>query len=165
MRVITHNWPDESVTRILLQLRHAATPQTKLVLVNLILPLACEDCTDDAGAIRTLAPASSGLLPNLGKASSNAFWLDMVVSRLLLSDDYAEPVNQMRVLFNSKERTLREMIDIALSAGWQVTEVVRKPEGSLFSTIVAVPIPVSKTREEGGGRDGEVNRRLGLEPL
>jgi hypothetical protein len=48
----------------------------------------------------------------------------------------------MHVLFNSKDRTLREMTDIALSAGWQVTEVIRKPEGSLFCSIVAVPIPI-----------------------
>lgn len=48
----------------------------------------------------------------------------------------------MHVTFNSKERTLREMTDIALSAGWQVTEVIRKPEGSLFGTIIAVPISV-----------------------
>jgi hypothetical protein len=49
---------------------------------------------------------------------------------------------QMHVTFNSKERTLREMTDIALSAGWQVTGVIRKPEGSLFGSIVAVPTSV-----------------------
>ena len=49
---------------------------------------------------------------------------------------------QMHVTFNSKERTLREMTDITLSAGWQVTEVIRKPEGSLFGSIVAVPTSV-----------------------
>jgi hypothetical protein len=49
---------------------------------------------------------------------------------------------QMHVTFNSKERTLREMSDIALSGGWQVTEVIRKPEGSLFSSIIAVPAQV-----------------------
>ena len=48
----------------------------------------------------------------------------------------------MHVTFNSKERTLREMTDIALSAGWQVTEVIRKPEGSLFGSIIAVPVSV-----------------------
>lgn len=46
---------------------------------------------------------------------------------------------QMHVTFNSKERTLRELTDIALSAGWQVLEVIRKPEGSLFGSIIAVP--------------------------
>lgn len=45
----------------------------------------------------------------------------------------------MHVTFNSKERTLREITDIALSAGWQVTEVIRKPEGSLFGSIIAIP--------------------------
>lgn len=45
----------------------------------------------------------------------------------------------MHVIFNSKERTLREMTDIALSAGWQVTGVIRKPEGSLFCSIIAIP--------------------------
>lgn len=52
----------------------------------------------------------------------------------------------MHVTFNSKERTLREMTDIALSAGWQVTEVIRKPEGSLFGSIVAAPISVPPSR-------------------
>lgn len=52
----------------------------------------------------------------------------------------------MHVTFNSKERTLREMSDIALSAGWQVTEVIRRPEGSLFSSIVAVPTSVPPSR-------------------
>jgi hypothetical protein len=83
LRVITHDWPDEFVTRILLQLRHAATPQTKLILADYVLPLACEDRTEDTGVVRTLAPPSSGLLPNLGKASANAFWLDMTASRLI----------------------------------------------------------------------------------
>lgn len=88
LRVITHDWPDESVTRILLQLRHAATPQTKLILADYVLPLACEDHTEDIGAVRTLAPPSSGLLPNLGKANANAFWLDLTASRLApISDD------------------------------------------------------------------------------
>lgn len=48
----------------------------------------------------------------------------------------------MHVTFNSKERTLREMTDIAFSAGWKVTEVIRKPEGSLFGSIIAVPISI-----------------------
>jgi len=60
---------------------------------------------------------------------------------LPLPDDVLK-AEQMHVTFNSKERTLREMTDIALSAGWQVTEVIRKPEGSLFSSIIAVPTSV-----------------------
>ena len=48
----------------------------------------------------------------------------------------------MHVAFNSRERTVREITDIALSAGWQVTEVIRKYEGSLFGSIIAVPVSV-----------------------
>ena len=53
----------------------------------------------------------------------------------------------MHVTFNSKERTLQEMTDIALSVGWQVAEVIRKPQGSLFGSIIAVPtsVPPSAT--------------------
>lgn len=49
----------------------------------------------------------------------------------------------MHVTFNSKERTLREMTDITLSAGWQVVEVIRKPEGSPFGSIIAIPSSAS----------------------
>ena len=48
----------------------------------------------------------------------------------------------MHVTFNSKERTLREMTDIALSAGWQITGVIQKPEGSLFGSIIAIPTSI-----------------------
>lgn len=52
--------------------------------MDYVLPFACEDHTGDIGALRTMAPSSSGLLPNLGKASANAFWLDMTVNHLSL---------------------------------------------------------------------------------
>jgi hypothetical protein len=52
-------------------------------MADYILPLACEDDAEDTGVIKTLAPPGSGLLPNLGKASANAFWLDMTVGHNL----------------------------------------------------------------------------------
>ena len=54
---------------------------------------------------------------------------------------------QMGLLANGKERTLQEMVDVALSGGWRVTEVVRKPEGSIIGRVIAVPtqIPPSAT--------------------
>jgi hypothetical protein len=85
---------------ILLQLRHAAGPNTRLLLADYILPLACVDEDEDIdpeatevtedgerkvnheplpGIVRTLAPESSPLLPNLGKANANAYWLDLTV--------------------------------------------------------------------------------------
>lgn len=73
--------------RMLRLLRDAAGPDTKLLIVDVILPLACYDDTEDAGepipgAERTLAPAGSPLLANLGKANASEYLLDISVSRL-----------------------------------------------------------------------------------
>ena len=93
LRVILHDWPNSHARMILLKLREAATEQTKLVLADFVLPLACADDIDprtagdedsDAevfdgveGAESILAPAP--LLANLGKASANAYWMDLTV--------------------------------------------------------------------------------------
>lgn len=144
LRVITHDWPDAYVTRILLQLRRAAGPDTRLLLADYVLPLACidEDPDPDSprsdcrmedkmkadpveGAVRSLVPEGSPLLPNLGKASTNAYWLDLT----------------MRSMFNSQERTLRELSTLAQTAGWRIVQVVRS-ESSLFGHITAVPVEI-----------------------
>jgi hypothetical protein len=94
--------------RILLQLRQAAGPDTRLVLADFVLPLACIDDVDEVdpftspnignkarasapakislpGTVKTLAPEGSCLLPNLGKASAHAYWLDLTVRFLFVS--------------------------------------------------------------------------------
>ena len=85
VRGCTHNWPDNDVEKMLRLLRDAAGPDTKLMIVDVILPLACYDDTEDnresvPGAERTLAPAGSPLLANLGKASASEYLLDISVS-------------------------------------------------------------------------------------
>jgi len=84
LRVVLHDWPDDFACRILLHLREAAMPHTKLLLGDFILPLACPDevggnelLEDIQGTEAMLAPPP--LLPNLGKASANAYWMDMTV--------------------------------------------------------------------------------------
>ncbi|KIK63987.1 hypothetical protein GYMLUDRAFT_57032 [Collybiopsis luxurians FD-317 M1] len=146
LRVICHDWPDSFAQRILLRLREAAAPDTKLLIADFVLPLACADNfgdvqdEDDAGlagiqgAETELAPAP--LLPNLGKASANGYWMDMT----------------MQCMFNGQERTLREIVSLAHSAGWKVTKVTKAP-GSLFGHIVAVPaeIPIQRRARSGSG--------------
>lgn len=44
-------------------------------------------------------------------------------------------------MFNAQERTLREIVCLARSAGWRVTKVTRA-QGSLFGHILAVPCEV-----------------------
>ncbi|KAK7052486.1 O-methyltransferase [Favolaschia claudopus] len=152
LRVVLHDWPDAFAHRILLRLREAATAQTKLVLGDFVLPLACvddfgvEDCggveggkergkerePQVEGAEKMLAPAP--LLANLGKASANAYWMDLT----------------MQVTFNGQERTLREIVALALSAGWKVVRVAKAP-GSLFGHITAVPVSVPAQRRARAG--------------
>ncbi|KAJ7833342.1 hypothetical protein B0H14DRAFT_2800983, partial [Mycena olivaceomarginata] len=69
------------------------------------------------GTEKMLAPAP--LLANLGKASANAYWMDLM----------------MQVTFNGQERTLREIVALALSAGWKVVRLTKAP-GSLSGHIV-----------------------------
>jgi len=81
LRVVLHDWPDAFARKILLHLREAATPSTQLLIADFILPLACPDSMigleDVEGAESLLAP--SPLLPNLGKASANVYWMDLTV--------------------------------------------------------------------------------------
>lgn len=90
LRVVLHDWSDTFARKILLQLREAAflpnsdgTHGTTLIIADHILPLACVDDFEEGGemvegASKMLAPPP--LLANLGKASVNAYWMDMTVS-------------------------------------------------------------------------------------
>jgi hypothetical protein len=49
-------------------------------------------------------------------------------------------LEQMQVIFNSQERTLREIVKLAFSAGWKIVKMTRG-EG-LFGHMIAVPVPV-----------------------
>ncbi|GJE93999.1 hypothetical protein PsYK624_101670 [Phanerochaete sordida] len=177
MRVITHDWPDSYGTRILLRLRQAAGPNTRLLLADYVLPLACVDEDEDIepetpnsvgssekitheplpGTVRTLAPEGSPLLPNLGKANANAYWLDLT----------------MRVMFNAQERTLRELAALARSAGWKIVQVTRA-EGSLFGHLVAVPVeippetlalPEEGASDESAGHDDDTQPQPARPPM
>ena len=44
-------------------------------------------------------------------------------------------------MFNSQERTLRELAALTLTAGWKIIQVTRS-EGSLFGHIIAVPVDI-----------------------
>jgi hypothetical protein len=109
LRVVLHDWPDSFARRILLRLRQAAVvpppilssasslsrdgdgdePRrqrgTTLIIADHVLPLACADDFEVGGeeesvvegAERMLAPPP--LLANLGKASANAYYMDMTV--------------------------------------------------------------------------------------
>ncbi|KAG2127306.1 S-adenosyl-L-methionine-dependent methyltransferase, partial [Suillus bovinus] len=125
LRVVLHDWPDARARHVLLNLRLASSPETRLIIADHVLPLAC--WTLDSvlahleGAHGTLAPAP--LLPNLGKASATPFSMDIV----------------MHITFNGKERTLRELCALALSSGWRIARVTYS-KGSHFGHLVCEPV-------------------------
>ncbi|KAL4080019.1 hypothetical protein V8B97DRAFT_2002489 [Scleroderma yunnanense] len=146
LRVVLHNWPDSQARRILVNLRLASGPETKFIIADYVLPLACieEEIQGKADVVQgqiegewtldsvlanlegaEISLASPPLLPNLGKASANSYSMGIL----------------MHTTFNGKERTLRELCALALSAGWRVTRMTRS-NGSLFVHLVCEPIPV-----------------------
>ena len=91
LRVVLHDWPDDFARQILLQLRYAANENTKLLIADFVLPLACHDTFSNdkdqntesvEGAMNFPVPAP--LIANLGKASAMVYWMDLTVKHLLL---------------------------------------------------------------------------------
>ena len=85
---VLHNWSDKYSLKILKQLRNAATPSTKLVVLEMIMPYACHDDSDDiAGGMASTLPvkAPSPLLANWGGVNDSMYILDMTVRLFLTS--------------------------------------------------------------------------------
>ncbi|KAJ7752262.1 O-methyltransferase [Mycena olivaceomarginata] len=127
LRWVMHDWADSSAVRILKHLRDAATPQTRLITVDIILPYTCHDTTSTrqiAGA--GFPPAPAPLLPNMGAASNMNILADFCKYKMF-------------VLGNCQERTLDHFVQLAFRGGWRVCQVHHIP-GSALSQCVSVPI-------------------------
>ncbi|KAJ7923254.1 hypothetical protein B0H13DRAFT_1458060, partial [Mycena leptocephala] len=77
LRWILHDWADPASIDILQTLRKAATTETKLVAMEVIIPYTCCDSPtkDMPGAMAPAAPAP--LLSNNGSAVNMKYWLDL----------------------------------------------------------------------------------------
>lgn len=86
LRRVVHNYPDARVVQILTRLRGAAMPNTQLVIIDRIVPVASSVDSEDPrvqGIPGATPPcASPPLLPNWGVASAGVYHYDMTV-RLL----------------------------------------------------------------------------------
>ncbi|KDR83075.1 hypothetical protein GALMADRAFT_263497 [Galerina marginata CBS 339.88] len=128
MKQILHDWSDQYGIKILKNLWAAASKETRLVLMESLMPFACHDSSTDEGgrfgAVSHMAPAP--LLANYGAVKEMAYGADIV----------------MFLLFNSQERTIRHIDDLLRRTGWQMT-VVRRQEGSdstFLQSMEAAPI-------------------------
>ncbi|KAJ7183469.1 hypothetical protein C8R46DRAFT_885045, partial [Mycena filopes] len=123
LRQIMHDYPDEGAIKIMTQLRTSATPNTRLVVVDQIIPYATESALADSipGMARPAPPAP--FLRNMGVAMAIPYWADL----------------HMYALLNGRERTIGSSIENFGKAGWKIVQVYHLP-GSLSSEIVAVPV-------------------------
>ena len=82
-----HDWSDKYCLKILKQLRDAATPDTKLVVLEMIMPYACHDTEEIAGGIASVVAikAPNPLLANWGAVNELIYMLDMAV-RFFIND-------------------------------------------------------------------------------
>ena len=81
MRAILLDWPDEQCVQILRKLRDAATPETELVIQDIISFHACPDPAVENFEQGLLSAPPEPILPNWGAANSHPYYLDMLVSR------------------------------------------------------------------------------------
>ncbi|KAF8886253.1 S-adenosyl-L-methionine-dependent methyltransferase [Gymnopilus junonius] len=129
LKQILHDWSDEYCTKILKNLWAAASPSTKLVIMENIMPFACHDPSADrgqgiAGAVPREAPAP--LLANYGAVNAMGYYADI----------------DMFLLFNSQERTVDHMEELLRDAGWKVIIIHRREGGdsTFLQSIEAIPI-------------------------
>ncbi|KAF8206805.1 O-methyltransferase [Mycena galopus ATCC 62051] len=120
LRHVLHNWGKEKAISILQHLRDAATPATKLVCMEKIVPDSVPH-SGIPGADRPRAP--DPLLPNWGPASAFIFLSDIMMYNAL----------------GASERTLAEFIDIFDLGGWKLVQVHHHSPPSPSSHLVAVP--------------------------
>ncbi|KIP10249.1 hypothetical protein PHLGIDRAFT_85462 [Phlebiopsis gigantea 11061_1 CR5-6] len=125
VRQVLHDWPDKQCLDILRQLRGAATPNTRLIIIDNLMSYACveEELRNIPGALRDLPPPP--LLPNGGHSSTFAYTEDML----------------MLEMSNGQERTIRQVKELMARSGWKL-ESVHRSAPSAWSTQKAIGVPV-----------------------
>uniref|UniRef100_A0A0W0F268 Putative S-adenosyl-L-methionine-dependent methyltransferase n=1 Tax=Moniliophthora roreri TaxID=221103 RepID=A0A0W0F268_MONRR len=124
---VLHNWSDEDCQKMLSRLRDAARPDTKLLVLEIIMPYVCHQDTQGKKSVipgATPREAPKPLLANFGSVNEFAYVLDMLVFSLC----------------NSEERTIDQFDELFRKSGWKLTKVHRVSEDlSMWQSIEAVP--------------------------
>lgn len=127
LRSILHDWSDAYATRILKHLRSAAGPETKLVVIDHVLPYSCPSDFGTEESVKGLNPPlpPAPLLANMGGAGSLQYSLDI----LMLS------------IQNGQERTSSHFVTLLKNTGWELKEIKRTDAiGSWYPHLISTPI-------------------------
>ncbi|KAJ7656545.1 O-methyltransferase [Mycena rosella] len=117
---VIHNLSDPYALQVLKLLRAAAAPETRLLLVDSIIPYACPSSRDSELAFIPPPP-----LDNFGAVNERAYISDLT----------------MMLNLNAQERTLPHLRTLLGAAGWKVSEVGKRDGMDNFmQPIIALPV-------------------------
>ncbi|TFY59550.1 hypothetical protein EVG20_g7747 [Dentipellis fragilis] len=123
LKQILHDWADSYSAQILQRLRDAAGPETRLLVVDSVMPYACHD------------PAADGIPGAAPRERPRRFLRTTIDPVLVLM------ALQMFVVLNAQERTVRQFERVLKSAGWKINMVHRHESDSTFlQSVEAIPI-------------------------
>ncbi|KZP25715.1 S-adenosyl-L-methionine-dependent methyltransferase [Athelia psychrophila] len=123
LKHILHNWSDLYAAKILLELRRAAAPDTKLVILDIVMQYSCHDPRSGESAHTIFKEAPAPLLANFGSANDMSYTLDAA----------------MMVWFNAQERTTGGLRKLLGSAGWRIVQAAHATKTAV--PVVAAIIP------------------------
>jgi len=126
LRYILHDWPTEKAKLILKALRLSATPDTRLILLENIVPYAVAVLEQNTPGDKAPVPPAP-LLPNFGVANLPCYLADI----------------HMMLCLNGQERTLGEWTTLTDGTGWQLADI-KRVKGAAMSSLIFRPIEVRR---------------------
>lgn len=155
LKSIIHDWSDPYATQILTRIREAAAPDSKLLVIDRILPYACRIAGEDVEALNALGIETEDvpepLPPNLGAGNPTAYATDLNVRTHFIlpspgsSCRFTDPLDspQMLVLVNGQERTIGHFTELFSASRWKIVRVYQSGSvqfGRTHSLIEAAPV-------------------------
>ncbi|KAG5727433.1 Sterigmatocystin 8-O-methyltransferase [Termitomyces sp. T112] len=122
LKNILHDWSDANCIKILTHLRAAATPETKLLILDCVMTTSGVDMVIDTISNTQGLNPPAVLSTGFRTVNDMAWALD----------------GTMMVKHNTQEHTLLQFNDLLKSAGWELTRVVLS--GSAIDSVHAKPI-------------------------
>ncbi|KAJ7780766.1 O-methyltransferase [Mycena maculata] len=124
LKHVIHNVSDPYALEVLKQLRGAAAPTTRLLLVDSIVPYACH-ARDNSESIDIASNVAPSLLPNFGAVNERVYISDLT----------------MMLNLNAQERTLSHVQSLLEKSGWKINVIMKRDDtDSFMQPMTAVPV-------------------------
>lgn len=101
LKQICHDWPDEYAAKILRHLRDASTPSTVLVMIDCIVPYACEVRDTSLTTTGLTFSRTPPLLPDYVDADPSIYYTDLSVRTFHILCNISQANLPLRCMFTS----------------------------------------------------------------